>query len=69
MLYIAGGILLVIVAALTLNRVVGGLAAGAVIVGCALYVIGQGEMGLLILRGAIFVIALLLAARVFKFLQ
>ena len=32
-------------------------------------VIGQGEMGLLILRGAIFVIALLLAARVFKFLQ
>ena len=59
MLYIAGGILLVIIAALTLNRVIGGIAAAAVIIGVAV----------LILKGAVFVIAVLLALRVFKFMQ
>lgn len=69
MLYIAGGILLVIIAELTLNRVIGGIAAGAVIIGVALMLIGFADIGVLILKGAVFVIAVLLALRVFKFMQ
>lgn len=69
MLYIAGGILLVIIAALTLNRVIGGIAVGAVIIGVALMLIGFADIGVLILKGAVFVIAVLLALRVFKFMQ
>lgn len=69
MLYIAGGILLVIIAALTLNRFIGGIAAAAVIIGVALMFVGLGDIGTLVLKGAVFVIALLLACRVFKFIQ
>ena len=69
MLYIAGGILLVIIAALTLNRVIGGITAGAVIIGVTLMLIGFADIGVLILKGAVFVIAILLALRVFKFMQ
>lgn len=69
MLYIAGGILLVIIAALTLNRVIGGIAAAAVIIGAALMLIGFPDIGVLILKGTVFVIAILLALRVFKFMQ
>ncbi len=69
MLYIAGGILLVIIAALTLNRVIGGITAGAVIIGVTLMLIGFADIGVLILKGAVFVIAVLLALRVFKFMQ
>ena len=69
MLYIAGGILLVIIAALTLNRVIGGIAAAAVIIGAALMLIGLPDIGVLILKKAFFVIAILLALRVFKFMQ
>ena len=69
MLYIAGGIRLVIIAALTLNRVIGGIAAAAVIIGAALMLIGFPDIGVLILKGAVFVIAILLALRVFKFMQ
>ena len=58
MLYIAGGILLVIIAALTLNRVIGGIAAAAVIIGTALMLIGFPDIGVLILKGAVFVIAI-----------
>ena len=47
----------------------GGIAAAAVIIGVALMLIGFPDIGVLILKGAVFVIAVLLALRVFKFMQ
>lgn len=66
LLIVAAGLLLVILSALFVNRAVGGLAAAACIVGITVYLTVDPALGVMIFKGALFVIGLLIAARVFK---
>lgn len=75
MTYVIGGILAfllfitIIKSILKTSSLAGGIGAGGVIIGGATYLLFDQEIGLLILKVALFIIALILAVHVFKSIQ